>query len=179
MKENKKIQYIVLSIIILILIAINIRIFINNYFDEDVKLRNTQNKISETNQNILVSKEDDDQNREKKIATLTERNRMQTYFGTYLSYVESKKYEEAYDLLYEGFKQTYFPTLVDFKNYAEENYTSNMIVNYTDITREGTMYILTVEIKDALSSKQTEAKNINAVVMEEDVNKFKISFDTK
>lgn len=171
MKEKKKIQYIVLAIVILLLLAINIRVFVSNYFDKKVSKENNRT-------NIVSTEEEDNKNRENKIASLNEKSRIQTYFGTYISYIESKQYEEAYNLLYDGFKQTYFPTIREFQKYALENYPDNISVNYTDISREGAMYIINAEIRDILNSnKQSGSKSIRVVIMEEDINKFKISFE--
>ena len=151
----------------------------DNYIEEN-NVSSIENKIATNIINQVTSNEVDNKNRENKIASLNEKTRMQTYFGTYISYIEANKYESAYNLLYDGFRQTYFPTLQDFEQYAKSKYPNNMIINYTNITREGTIYILTLEIKDALNSnKQTEMKSTQVVVMEEDINKFKISFEVQ
>lgn len=177
MKEKRKLIYIMLVIIILILVFLNIRLFINNNFEKISS--KTQNEITNRVYNT-TSDEEDEQNRKNKIASLDTRNRMQTYFGTYISYIESKDYENAYSLLYDGFKQTYFPTLQDFENYAKQAYPSNIVVDYVDISGEGTMYILELKIRDSLNSnKQTETDSIQAVILEEDVNDYKISFEIK
>ena len=103
---------------------------------------------------------------------------MQTYFGTYISYVENEKYQEAYNLLYDGFKQNYFPSIEDFTNYVQNNYPSNIVVEYTNIERQGTIFILTVKIRDALNdSTQTEVQENRVVVMENATNDFKLSFE--
>ena len=123
MNDKKKLVYIILTIIILLLVAINIQIFISHNFKEE-------NNVSE--ENIITNKiynttseEEDFNNRKNKIASLTERQRMQTYFGEYISAIENKDYEKAYSLLYDNFKNNYFPTLLDFANYAEAKYPKN------------------------------------------------------
>ncbi len=179
MKENKKLVYIILTIVILILIAINLKVFISNYIGKNIQSDNEvkNNAITQIPSNI-VSNDQDNKNREEKIASLSEKNRMQTYFGTYISYIESKDYKSAYNLLYENFKNTYFPTLNDFQNYVIEKYPKNIVINYTDISREGTMYILKLQIKDALNSNiNAEQKDMQVVIMEESLNNFKISFE--
>ena len=166
MEENKKLKYIILLIVVLLLIAINIIVFINNYIEES-NVGHIENKVTSNIVNELTSNEVDNKNRENKIASLNEKSRMQTYFGTYISYIEVKDYQSAYNLLYDGFKQTYFPTLQDFEQYAKTKYPNNMIINYTNITREGTIYVLTLEIRDVLNSnKQTEIESTQVVVME-------------
>lgn len=182
MKEKNKLNYLILTIVALILVAINLYIFINNYFEKEVEqenntINNSLNDIKINTNYAIVSEEEDEENRVNKIATLTEKQRMQTYFGQYISYVESKNYEKAYDLLYDGFKQNYFKTLEEFKSYAENNYPNNIVVEYTNIQRQGTLFILTVKIKDALESIDQEGiEEQQVVVMENSTNDFKISF---
>lgn len=184
MKEKNKLIYIILAIVILILIAINLQIFINNQYnvaqtENEVSNNQIQNQNINTNYNT-VSSEEDEQNRTNKISSMTERQRMQTYFGTYISYIENKDYQSAYDLLYDGFKQNYFPTIEDFITYAQNNYPSNIVVEYTNIERQGTLFILTVKIRDALNdSAQTEAQENRVVVMENGINDFKLSFEVE
>lgn len=182
MKEKNKLNYLILTIVALILVAINLYIFINNYFEKEVEqenntINNGLNDVKINTNYAIVSEEKDEENRVNKIATLTEKQRMQTYFGQYISYVESKNYEKAYDLLYDGFKQNYFKTLEEFKSYAENNYPNNIVVEYTNIQRQGTLFILTVKIKDALESIDQEGiEEQQVVVMENSTNDFKISF---
>lgn len=177
---NNKLKYLILIIAILILMALNLYVFINNYYSEEISKENIFNDINNIaiNTNYEVSsKEDDEENRINKIATLTEKQRMQTYFGQYISNIENKNYEEAYNLLYDGFKQNYFNTLEDFIEYVQKNYPDNIVVEYTNIERQGTLFILSVEIKDVLNSMNQE--NIikqQIVIIENDVNDFKLSF---
>ena len=113
-KMDKRIINILLAIVVLILIAINIKIFINNY-EEKIAEQNIlnindttiQNNAEENIQNTITSK----------VADMTERSRMQTYFGTFISYIEEKDYESAYNLLNENFKNNYFSTIEQFEDY--------------------------------------------------------------
>ncbi len=187
MSEKKKIVYIVLIIIILLLIAINLIVFINNYFGKDNTISNNEivnNEISNENREVeintnyaTVSNEVDEENRTNKIASLSERLRMETYFGQYISYIESKDYQSAYNLLYDGFKQSYFPTLEEFIAYCQNNYPNNIAVEYTGIDREGTIFILKVKLRNPLTdSTQTDVPEQQVVIIENDINDFKLSF---
>ena len=74
--------------------------------------------------------------------------------------------------------KNYFPTLKDFETYAQNNYPANMVVEYTNIERQGTIFILTVKIRNALSDNtQTDVKEQQIVVTENNVNDFKLSFE--
>lgn len=179
MSEKSKLIFILILISILILIAICLFVFINSNFENANNVQQNTGLNENINTNYTTtSNEIDDQNRDALVASLNEKQRMQTYFGRYLSYIESGNYEEAYNLLYDGFKQNYFPTLEDFESYAQNNYPSNMIVEYTNIERQGTIFILTVKIRNALSDNtQTDVKEQQIVVTENNVNDFKLSFE--
>ena len=179
MSEKSKLIFILILISILILIAICLFVFINSNFENANNVQQNTGLNENINTNYTTtSNEIDDQNRDALVASLNERQRMQTYFGRYLSYIESGDYESAYILLYDGFKQNYFPTLKDFELYAQNNYPSNMVVEYTNIERQGTIFILTVKIRNALSDNtQTDVKEQQIVVTENNVNDFKLSFE--
>ena len=179
MSEKSKLIFILILISILILIAICLFVFINSNFENANNVQQNTGLNENINTNYTTtSNEIDDQNRDALVASLNERQRMQTYFGRYLSYIESGDYESAYNLLYDGFKQNYFPTLEDFESYAQNNYPSNMVVEYTNIERQGTIFILTVKIRNALSDNtQTDVKEQQIVVTENNVNDFKLSFE--
>ena len=183
MNTKNKLIYIVLIIIILILVALNLQVYINNNFEvNNMKNGTEQNSLASLNQEINTNyntstNEEDEQNRDNKVATLNERQRMQTYFGRYLSYIESGDYQSAYDLLYDGFKQNYFSTIDKFVTYVQSNYPKNIVVEYTNIEREGTVFILTVKIRDTLNdTTQTEVSEQQVVITENSVNDFKLSF---
>ena len=179
MSEKSKLIFILILISILILIAICLFVFINSNFENANNVQQNTGLNENINTNYTTtSNEIDDQNRDALVASLNERQRMQTYFGRYLSYIESGDYESAYNLLYDGFKQSYFPTLEDFESYAQNNYPSNIVVEYTNIERQGTIFILTVKIRNALSDNtQTDVKEQQIVVTENNVNDFKLSFE--
>ena len=179
MSEKNKLIIILVLISILIIIAICLFVFINSNFENANNVQQNTGLNENINTNYTTtSNEVDDQNRDALVASLNERQRMQTYFGRYLSYIESGDYESAYNLLYDGFKQNYFPTLKDFETYAQNNYPANMVVEYINIEREGTIFILTVKIRNALSDNtQTDVKEQQIVVTENNVNDFKLSFE--
>ena len=171
---DKRIINILLIIAVLILVAINIKIFINNHKEEESTV---QNNIDISN-NIVQNTQEDIQNAiTSKVANMTERSRMQTYFGTFISYIEEKDYESAYNLLNEDFRNNYFSTIEQFENYMQK-YPKNIAVDYQDIERQGELFILTVEIKDVFNN---DAQKITqrVVIRELGVNQFTISFQVE
>ena len=172
---KKRIINLLLTIVVLIFVAINIKIFINNHKEETSNVQNnigissniTQNEQEEDTQNTVTSK----------VADMTERSRMQTYFGTFISYIEEKDYENAYNLLNENFKNNYFSTIEQFEEYMKK-YPKDMAVEYKDIERQGELFVLTVEIKDVFNS-ETPKITQRIVIRELGVNKFTISFQVE
>ncbi len=171
---DKKVINILLVIVVLILLAINIKIFINNH---EEKADEDQNGGIE---NIMVQKDEQEDTQNvitDKVADMTERSRMQTYFGTFISYIEEKDYESAYELLNENFKNNYFKTLEQFETYMQR-YPKDIAVEYKSIERQGELFVLTVEIKDVFNS-DTQVINQRVVIRELGVNQFTISFQVE
>lgn len=188
-RKKKKIDYltITLSIIAIIMTIYNIKQYVELHFvgtHEGKSDEKFEVSIAEEN-NVTQEMIEKDREAAKlsKIEGMNERDRMEYYYGIFLNHVEMKNYEAAYDLLYDGFKERYFPTIETFKKYMELRYNSNMTVTYTNIERNGDLYILWATVAD-LSKKQNFADDIvgydtfsiNVVIQEYDFNDYKLSF---
>ena len=169
---NKKIVNLLLIIIVLIMIAVNILIYINNHKEET---NNNTNQINFIQENIVTNKETIQNTVNNKLENMPERNRIQTYFGTFMTYIENKNFENAYKLLNENFKNNYFSTIDAFEKYFE-NYPKNIAIKYTNIERQGEIFVLTVEINDMFDN-ETEPITKRIVIRENGLNDFKISFE--
>lgn len=173
---DKRIKVIIVIIVILILLALNLMVFINNNFKSD---DSEENKIVNTIvEHNIATEEETEQSRKEMLNGYTEATRIKSYVGQYLSYVDSKDYESAYNLLYDEFKNTYFKTLEDFITYAENKYPDEILVEYTNMEREGTIYVLTVNIQDTLDKNFTPIEQ-NIVVRENNLNDFVLSFEVE
>lgn len=106
---------------------------------------------------------------------MTEKERMERYVGKFLEAVRNEKYESAYGMLYGDFKDRYFQTVEDFESYAKTKFSSRVSVEYTNIERNGDIYVLWVNITNPLKSK-SEAKEINFVIQENALDDFVLSF---
>lgn len=173
---DKKIKIIISIMIILILIAFNLMVYINYHKEEEENI--IQNEINTIVEHNIATDEETENSRKEMLNNHTEATRMKTYFGQYISYIDSGNYEEAYNLLYENFRNTYFKTLDDFRNYAIAKYPEEIMVEYTNMEREGTMYILTVKIEDPINTNY-EAIEQNVVIQENDLNDFVLSFNVE
>ena len=172
---DKRIINILLVMAVLILLAINIKIFIDNH-EETADIEQNGNDIE--NSMIQNNNQDDIQNTiTSKVADMAERSRMQTYFGTFISYIEENDYESAYNLLNENFKKNYFSTLEQFETYIQK-YPKDIAVDYKEIERQGELFVLTVEIKDVFN-KEVQTITQRVVIRELGVNQFTISFQVE
>lgn len=169
MKKNTKVILIVAIsvLIILLLIIIGIR---NNIKRQEQQNKNevvVDNRTEEQKSNELVSK----------LKNVSESERIRIYLGQYFKNIESKKYEEAYNVLYPQYKTNYFPTLESFKKYIEEKkYPDLLAINYNDIYMQGKYYIVEVTITDFLGKNLTFKESEKLIIQENDYNDYYISF---
>lgn len=178
--EKDTIKNVVFSIVILVLIGLNLAVFINH---------NSENKKVDTNttntnyipKNIVREIADDnvvEKSMQNNISQMGERNRCQTYIGEFLTWIESGKYDKAYNTLNSDFRATYFPTIDDFKTYVDTNFPKNSALRYEDINRQAPYYVVTVKMDDdANSNFATITKRF--VVKENGNNEFEISFQVQ
>lgn len=113
--------------------------------------------------------------RDGELGVMGERDRMEYYVKSFIDAIENKEYDEAYDMLYDEFKNNYFPTIDDFENYCLKKFPKFCDVEHTNIERNGDVYVLWVTLSDALAGKQS-AVEINFVIQENDLNDFVMSF---
>lgn len=163
-KKNKKSKI----YIILILIISMIIVFINMKKDKQEILQ--EEKTAEEQENEMNT---------LAVQQMEERDRMEYYFGIFLEYVENQRYENAYNLLNEDFKQNYFPTIDLFKEYISNIFTEMSDIEHENIERNGDVYVLWIYVTDALNGKPGEKKKMNFVIKENDYNNFELSFSVQ
>lgn len=168
--KDKKLIIIFVLIILLSVIAIVIGITIN--------------KIAQKNQKIDVSSEVHIKTEEEKyqeeiteLKNMGEVKRMQFYVSKYFSYIEARDYENAYKLLYDEFKQNYFKTQEDFEKYVKNKYSDIITLNYENLERLGTYYVLTVNFSDLIDNQKNFTQLF--VVRENGFNDFVLSFQAE
>lgn len=117
-----------------------------------------------------------------KVIELSEKNeteRMQYYVGEFAGAIEEKKYEDAYDMLYEEFRKNYFPTLESFETHVKTKFPAYMTLKHTNCERNGDVYVLWTTITDILAVDNTSSIEMNFVVKEYELNDFVLSFSVK
>ena len=181
MKKHRKLDIIaiVLTIILLMIICMNVCVYIYKIISPLVQNKRVQKEYEELIEqrdeqlaNIRKTKTEE----EKKAKELAEVKKMEE--NKYITYLEEKNYEKAYDLLYEEYKNNYFPTLEDFEKYAKEKYPDFMRVEHIYMSRQGEYYILTVNIYNLLTNEIIE-KEQKYVIKEEDFLDYVLSFQVR
>lgn len=122
----------------------------NANYEKDMEKRNAQFSEQIKQQEEEKQKEQENQATTDDTPTVPENDgqRVGTYIGQYISLLNSKKYDKAYGLLNEGFKELNFPTLESYVEYVKEKYSRQKSVQYVKFKLEGYVYVVDTVIKD-------------------------------
>lgn len=175
---DKKLKIILIAMAILGLIALNLIVYINEHKPQTADVNNATNIINTIVEHNIATEEETEENRKEMLSNSTEATRMKTYIGQYISAIDSKDYETAYNMLYQEFRNTYFKTLEEFITYVESKYPDEIMVTYNNMEREGTIYIITISIQNPLDSS-FQAVEQNIVIQEKGLNDFTLSFNVE
>lgn len=174
MDNSLNYKKIILILFILVLIFISLILVVKKMMiGNQENISNNTNNTTGNEVNIAQNKE---QETLEKLKSMTERERMEYYFSEFMDHIESENYQEAYNLLYPEFKDTYFKTLDDFEKYVKKTYPDFVSFSYNDISRQGYIYVLTITVINPDSSKDEAKKSQRIVIKENDFNDFVLSF---
>ena len=178
---------ILLVIIFLVTIAVNIKVLIDKFIapatSNKLIAREYEKLIGERDSKLeelrKIKNSDEIYEEElKEVKKMAEKKRMTFYFSKFITYIEEKDYGKAYNILYDEFKQNYFPTYDSFKEYAEEKYPDFMRIDHTYMSRQGEYYILTVDIYNLLTNELVEEQQ-RYVIKENDFYDYVLSFEVR
>lgn len=108
--------------------------------------------------------------------TLKDSEKASVNVDIFMQMINTKDYSHAYEVLSEGFKNNYFPTEEDFKNYVKENFYDYNILHINNSTNEGTVYIFRSTLANG-ENAETENKEKNFNVLLGEGTDFTISFN--
>lgn len=168
--KNKKLVIILILMIVLSIVAVAVGITINK-----IAQKEKQNEVSSELQ--LKTAEEKEQEEIAELKNMGEVKRMQFYVSKYFSYIEARDYENAYKLLYDEFKQNYFNTQEEFEMYIKNKYPDIITLNYENLERLGTYYVLTVSFSDLINNEKNFTQLF--VVRENGFNDFVLSFQAE
>lgn len=180
-KKNKNLDIIILIILILFLIILNLVLYVNKILkpqQDEIKPTQIQqeNLAKNISKKIPANIPQTDTEIITYLQSLNEGDRIAYYCGQFIRYVDEEDYEKAYNLLYDEFKQNYFPTLESFEDYCKNFYPRFFGVIYDDIDRyaENT-YVFRLIIVDYKASAENAEKIQRIVIREYGYNDYKVS----
>ncbi len=118
-------------------------------------------------------------------STQSETKRMKRYIGIFFEDIEEERYQDAYNVLNQDFKNNYFPTLEDFTQYAKKYLDSSTLgITYDNIERlgndkTGNMYVVWTTLTDIFRPKLEDDEELDQttfVIIEYDYNDYEMSF---
>ena len=140
-----------------------------------MSLKNSTPK-NETKEKSVIEQEEYEAEKDY-VRNRGEKERVEYYLAEYIRAIEKGNYEKAYNRLYPEFRENYFDTIEVYEKYVKSVYSDLMAVEYVDIQRQGTYYILTVKITN-LQTIETTIEQI-FVIHELGLNDYQISFQVK
>lgn len=167
MKKNNKLLVLCFVIFVILIIVIYIT---------SRKSNNTINYKDMTEEEaVIVIQERIEEMKKNDLGEMGERDRIEYYIASFIKSIEEKDYKKAYNMLYDDFKKNYFSTYEKFEKYAETKFPATISLEYTNIERNGNIYVVWVKMFNPLGEKGVE-KEINFVIQENDLNNFVMSF---
>lgn len=167
-KNSKNLKIIILIMIISLVVLLFFLLLITRNTNE-TKKSNIEKANIEYNEKVNVQKKED-------LSKKSEQQRMQYYCGSFFKLIDAGQYEEAYKLLYDKYKENYFPNLNNFKRYFEEYFPSDFSLSYSNIERFGDIYVLMVNVNDIVNGAYGHNFELYVVIQENSLNDYVISF---
>lgn len=169
--ENELGKWIIIVVVILVILTTVLNVLSSKNENDDTTEVSISNNNSSTGKKVNVLSIDIE-----KLRNMNERDRMEYYFSYWLRLIEEREYEEAYEILYPEFRENYFNTLGKFENYVINTFPRMAGLTYTNIERNGHIYVLWVEIADTLNGNKDEKVSLNVVIKENDFANIEMSF---
>ena len=170
-KQKDKMINLILVIIAIVIFIINIVLFLKGSTNE------TETELIE---NDISSEENYNNNFESvNVKEMDESDRMMFYINEFLDKLEGKDYKTAYSYLNNDFKNNYFKSEEEFKNYVENNLNiATIAMEFSNIERlgnpiNGNIYVVFVNLIDYQKDTKKETK---FVILEKDYDDFELSF---
>ena len=168
-KIKKKTLIIAIVITVFVLIILLFAIVLLSQNSEAVKQKNIEKAnieyIEKANQKVVED-----------LSDKSEQERMQYYCANFFKLIDTKRYEDAYKLLYSKYKENFFPTFNNFKIYFEEYFPDDFGLSYENMERFGDIYVLTVNLSDTVNGKYGHNFQLYVVIKENKLNDYVISF---
>ena len=161
--NNKKIMIICIAIL-LILIIINV--ITKLVFKEEQELSKEAVLAKQETETIInnLSKEN-------------EIDRIETYLSDFIGKIENQNWTDAYEILYDEFKNNYFSSEDSFKKYCDLYFPKMIDITVENIERVNNIYVLETKINDLVNGNLNDGQiSLYFVIRENALNDFDLSF---
>lgn len=96
----------------------------------------------------------------------------------FMKMLNNKDYKNAYACLSNEFKQNYFKTIDEFKNYVRENFYDTNYISISNVQTKSNVYTCTANIKSGISIAADDM-NKNFIVKLNQNSEFELSFEVE
>ena len=117
----------------------------------------------------------EDANFASKYKNLNEEEKVNVCVSKVLKMINTKDYENLYNLLDENYKNNNYKNLEDFKNYLKNNYFNYNELVSTNIKQEVNAYLCTLIISNGNNTSSDEKTNLVLIQLGDNLD-FKIAF---
>ena len=172
MENNKRRKTLIILIGVILIIIVIIAFIISS-------IKQNSNSSLNNGEAVLVNDDMAKANNESELEDLynmSEQERITYYCAEFFKLVDRRNYEDAYELLYSGYKENYFPTQASFTEYMEDYFPDDFSLSYTNFERLGDIYVLWIDVKDTLNGSRGHNFSMNVVIQENDFNDYVLSF---
>lgn len=101
-----------------------------------------------------------------------------TNIEIFIKMINNKDYKNAYECLSSEFKQNYFKTISEFKNYVQENFYDTNYITIKNVQTKSNVYTCTANISSGISVAADEMQK-NFVIKLNPNAEFELSFDVE
>lgn len=162
-KNKKAIAILVIAIAVIIIILSIVLAILTRKSEEEKQAELQVQYEQQTNESAI-----------EKLADMTEMQRVKYYLQDFVSKIEAKELNKAYEILYSDFKDRYFRTLTEFENYCEEYFPEMLNIKNENIERLNNIYVLETTITDLVNFDK--GFGIYFVIRENALNDYDLSF---
>lgn len=174
MKKRRGIPLVLVLLVLFVIILVIMLVVISKSKKTNVAPEVVSIETSDSTKEKIQKAENEEL--KKRLASLSEQKRVEYYATTFIKYLQSRNAKNAYSLLNEDFKTNYFATEESFEEYIKLYFPKEMNVNYKNMERLGDIYVLDVDIKDILNTKNPNNFEFYIVVKENDYADYELSF---
>ena len=108
----------------------------------------------------------------------SEAQKVATNIEIFMKMLNNKAYKNAYNCLASEFKQNYFKTADEFKNYAQENFYDTNYISVSNVQTKSNVYTCTANISSGISVAADEMEKSFVIKLKPNAE-FELSFEVE